>query len=104
MVFDQLGAGAAAADHALSVLKYLKNLVEGLKNVEVKEKLLELKEALLVLKEENLDLKQRVMELQAIQQQKENLELRNGMYWEQGKDIPLCQVCFDRDNTVVHLH
>ncbi|MCG7985657.1 MAG: hypothetical protein JAY90_23335 [Candidatus Thiodiazotropha lotti] len=104
MVLGEIGATLPAIDFALSKIQRIRDLSKANDNIELREAITDLREALVNVKDENIDLKQRIRDLESSIDQKQKLSLSNGVYWSGGEDIPYCQVCFERDNKLIHLH
>lgn len=83
----------------LAVKSHSVELKEGLLNL--REEMLQLKEALIDAKEENLELKQRVAGLEA--KSKEELILKDGLYYKEKGEGPFCPNCYEGKQVVSRL-
>ncbi|MEW8684021.1 MAG: hypothetical protein AB2536_19155 [Candidatus Thiodiazotropha endolucinida] len=104
MVIGEIGASITAVDFALKTIKRIRDLSKANDNIELREAITDLREALIDVKDENIDLKQQIKELEESIDQKQNMSLSSGIYWSEGEDEPYCQVCYERDSKLIHLH
>ena len=70
---------------------------------EAQEKIMELREAAIELQEENLVLREKVSKLEEQLNKSRNLNLVGGIYWLAGDLTPFCQICYDKDQKLIHL-
>ena len=83
-----------------------KDIVDLLKKgmtIEAQEKIMQLREAAMELQEENLSLREKMALLEAEVNKSKDVRFIGGVYFLSGDAIPFCQVCYDKDQKLIHL-
>ncbi|OGR12554.1 MAG: hypothetical protein A2341_12610 [Deltaproteobacteria bacterium RIFOXYB12_FULL_58_9] len=77
-------------------------LIDGLASL--REQVQRLREEVLDLSEKDLELRKRVETLESSLVMKPDLVRHKGVYWIKGDSEPWCPVCWDKDQTALHLN
>jgi regulator of replication initiation timing len=88
---------------AKSVFEAVTALVKTTATLDLQEKIVSLREYVISLKDENINLKEENHALKVQLSAQSDYELRAGLYWKEGEEIPYCQKCLDGAKKPIHL-
>lgn len=86
-----------------SILESVTALVKKAATLDLQEKIVSLREYIISLKDENISLKEDNQGLKLQLEADQSFVLRNGLYWNEGDNVPFCQKCLDGQRKRVHL-